>query len=702
MATSIFKKIFLLAVLIIAPNVLFSQYQINGNASALSCNCYELTPNLGTQSGSVWNANNISLNQAFDFTFDVFLGCNDGGADGMVFGLQPIGTGVGTSGGGMGFQGVSPSVGFYIDTYTNAISFDPVADHFSINANGNINHDGGVDDFAGPVSFPFNIEDCAWHALRVTWDPATLTLQGHMDGVLYLSYTGDIVMNVFSGNPNVFWGLTAATGGATNTQQFCTQLSTEWATALADYTCVGQPMQFSDSTASFGQVVDWNWNFGDGNSSVLQNPSHLYAVDGVYNVTLTVTDASGCQDSIVHPVTVASPTLTPTATPAAVCPGFGSQLNAGLNHPFSGQFNYSWTPSATLNDPIIVNPTATPVATTMYYITAIDSATGCTVSDSVLLTLTPPPDIDPIVDLAVCESYVFPSISGTAITAGAAYFTGTGGSGTQYNVGDTYSIVGTVTLYAYNDIGSGCLDEESFVLTIVPLPIVNLGADVSICTLEETVIDATSPGAAYNWIDNSSNSTLTVSTAGNYWVEVTENGCTNSDTVQVILLPLPVFTLGIDTVVCEIPFQISPSQVYSFYVWQDGSTNATFTVVEPGTYTVTVTDAFGCVGTQNIEVGNGCQPVLVIPNVFTPNGDLVNDIFFAEASNIDEYKMVIVNRWGNVMAEFDSINDQWDGTTLNGNEAKQGVYFWKVTYSYIEDNEEVTEEKLGNVTLIRN
>lgn len=691
---------FLLTTLVILPSFLFAQYQINGDASALSCNCYQLTPDIQTQSGSVWNTNDISLNQAFDFTFEVFLGCNDGGADGIAFGLQPIGTGVGTSGGGMGLGGVTPSIGFYIDTYFNGAHFDPAADHFSINANGNILHDGGVDDFAGPVSFPFNIEDCAWHTMRVTWNPATLVLEGYMDGVLYLTYTGDIVANVFSGNPNVFWGMTAGTGSLTNTQEFCTQLNTEWATALADYTCVGQPVQFSDSTSSFGQVVNWNWNFGDGSTSILQNPSHLYAIDGNYNVTLTVTDASGCQDSITHQVTVASPTLNPTATPSAVCPGFDAQLTAGLIHPFAGQFNYTWTPAVSLNDPSIADPISTPTATTMYYVTALDPITGCTVSDSVLLTLTPPPDIDPITDLAVCETYVFPTIQGTALTAGAAYFTGIGGSGTQYNVGDSYNTVGTTTFYAYDD-NSGCLDEESFVLTIVPLPIVDLGADVSICSLDQTVLDATAPGAAYNWIDNSSNSTLTVSTAGDYWVEVTENGCTNSDTVQVIVLPLPLFTLGTDTVVCEAPFEITPSGAYFSYLWQDGSTDTTLTVMEPGIYSVTVTDAFGCEGNATIEVGNGCQPVIVVPNVFTPNGDEVNDLFFTEASNIKEYNMIIVNRWGNVMREFFSINDQWDGTTLNGNEANQGVYFWRITYSYIQDNLEVFEEKSGNVTLIR-
>ncbi|MDG1333849.1 MAG: PKD domain-containing protein [Crocinitomicaceae bacterium] len=693
------KKVFALVGLSLLPSFLFSQYQVNGNAVSLSCNCYQLTANTGNQSGSVWNTNNISLNQPFDFTFEIFLGCNDGGADGIVFGLQPIGTGVGTSGGGMGFQGVTPSVGFFIDTWQNGINNDPVGDHFSINSNGVIDHNGAINDLAGPATLPFNIEDCAWHTLRVSWDPTTFTFQGYIDGILYLTYTGDVVTNIFSGNPNVFWGMTGATGGATNLQQFCTELNTDWATDLPDYSCLGQPMQFSDSTSSFGQVVDWNWNFGDGNTSVLQDPSHTYAADGVYDVTLTVTDASGCQDSITEPVIVATPQLIPSASPSSICSGASAQINAGLNHPFASQYNFAWTPPGSLSDPSIEGPTATPSSTTMYYVSAIDPSTGCAVNDSILLQVTPPPDIDPIVDVAICESYTFPAIQGTDLTANAAYFTGTGGTGTQYTAGASFSTIGQTTFYAYDD--NGCIDEESFVLTILPSPTIDLGADVSICPSAQTTIDATTPGVSYSWIDNSTGPTLTVSAAGSYWVEITENGCTNSDTVEVFVLVPPSFSLGADTVVCDVPFQITPSQAYTTYLWQDGSTNTDFTVSAPGTYNVIVTDANGCAGSAEITVGNGCQPEISIPNVFTPNGDEVNDDFFVEASNLNSFSMIIVNRWGQVVREFNAPTDIWDGTTPNGSQASEGVYFWRLTYSFTDNTEEVSEEKSGNVTLIR-
>ena len=80
-----------------------AQYTVNGNATKDNCNCYTLTNTAAFQSGSVWNNNKIDLTQSFNFTFDVFLGCSDAGADGIAFVLQPISTSVGTSGSGMGF-----------------------------------------------------------------------------------------------------------------------------------------------------------------------------------------------------------------------------------------------------------------------------------------------------------------------------------------------------------------------------------------------------------------------------------------------------------------------------------------------------------------------------------------------------------------------------------------------------------------------
>ena len=96
------------------------------------------------KAGSVWNINQIDLNQPFDYSFTVNLGCNNtsqwAGADGMVFALQPFNTSIGSPGGQMGLGGVSPSLGVYLDTYQNTAHGDIFNDHISINLDGDVIH----------------------------------------------------------------------------------------------------------------------------------------------------------------------------------------------------------------------------------------------------------------------------------------------------------------------------------------------------------------------------------------------------------------------------------------------------------------------------------------------------------------------------------------------------------------------------------
>jgi PKD repeat protein len=88
-------------------------------------------------------------------------------------------------------------------------------------------------------------------------------------------------------------------------------------TAGFAYTSDGLTVDFTDqSMDSDGSVVAWDWDFGDGNNSAEQNPSHTYAADGTYAVTLTVTDDGDATDSVTKDVTVSSGggiTLTATA-----------------------------------------------------------------------------------------------------------------------------------------------------------------------------------------------------------------------------------------------------------------------------------------------------------------------------------------------------------------------------------------------------
>ena len=310
-------------VLLVAVKMGSAQYTLNGRASQNDCHCYTLTPDDFSQTGSIWNNNKINLNQSFDFKFDVFLGCADPlGADGIAFVLQPISTSVGTVGSGLGYEGVRPSVGVTIDTWQNGSPSmagpdgDPAFDHIAIQLNGDLNHKDSIaplpiNNIAGPVtaiSGNDNIEDCKWHILRIVWDAPAKTLTAYIDGDLRVSAVKDLVPDVFSGDPLVFWGFTGSTGGSKNLQQVCTALKPMFRIQAGQKRCVGELITFFDSTISFAPLQKFYWDFGDGSpiDSVNLNPTHTFSAAGIYTIVQTVLGADGCTEINAQELTIGS------------------------------------------------------------------------------------------------------------------------------------------------------------------------------------------------------------------------------------------------------------------------------------------------------------------------------------------------------------------------------------------------------------
>ncbi len=206
-----------------------AQFHLNGSATVLNDTCWTLTTANNFIAGSIWNVDKINLNNSFQVIMDLKFGCKDAdGADGILFGFQPLSTSVGQAGEGLGFQGVAPSLGIEFDTWQNGNLGDPSYDHIAVSKNGDLNHN-GPSNLAGPVQANAtkpNIEDCNWHKLRVDWDAAVMKLEIWFDCDLRLTYTGDIVNEIFGGDPLVFWGFTASTGGSNNLQQVCFSYTT--------------------------------------------------------------------------------------------------------------------------------------------------------------------------------------------------------------------------------------------------------------------------------------------------------------------------------------------------------------------------------------------------------------------------------------------------------------------------------------------
>ncbi|MBX7180955.1 MAG: PKD domain-containing protein [Bacteroidia bacterium] len=603
------------------------QFSVNGNASSLSCDCYRLTTASNTQFGSVWNNNLLDLSNPFDFSFDVFLGCNDGGADGMAFVLQPVSTSLGASGGGMGYQGITPSLAVEIDTYQN--SSDPSYDHIAIMQNGGVDHGTGSN-LAGPVqasSTSGNVEDCGYHVLRLVWDPAANSFQVFFDGVLRTSYNGNIIASIFGGNSQVYWGFTAATGGQNNEHRFCLNIIPSFNTATPSV-CEGNPTQFNDaSTSNLGSITQWTWNFGDGTPTVsgIQNPSHTYATAGNYNVTLTVNDISGCGASQTFPVLVLPSPQVTAGQDQSVCEG--TLINLSIA-PADPTLTYNWSPPDGIANPNAATTTWTALNTTNFTLTVTD-ANGCSGSDNFTITVFPNPeaqftvsnhclgDIAPFTDQSTVQG-------GTIVAWG--YNLGDGFSANVQNPGYVYSAPGTYNTTLTVQDNNGCVATSAPVpVTVYPLPTPSFTSTNACLGTPNNFTSTSTPAGslvlyAWDFGDNTNpvpgNAvSYTYTFSGQYLVThaVQDNhGCISGvqQLVNVFDVPTANFTIAdvcLGTQVCPVNTStVAATETISTYDWDwgDGTPNDVVqspchTYASAGTYTVTLT----------VTTANGCSDV---------------------------------------------------------------------------------------------
>ena len=366
--------------LFFASQNIHAQFILNGSAVQISDTCWTLTTETDFDLGSMWNNEKISLNESFEIQMQLNFGDKDGdGADGILFGLQPLATSIGQAGAGMGFQGVSPSIGIEFDTYQNFNLEDPQFDHIAIIRDGSVDHT-AVTNLAGPVqasSTSGNIEDGQWHTLLVTWDAATLTLEVSFDDELRLSYIGDIVNDVFDGDPEVFWGFTSATGGANNLQQVCLSC-TIFRDELDDVViCPGGQFQIGNGG---GNSYEWTPATG------LSNPNIANPIASPNETTTYIVEITGaCTYPIYDTLTVfvdGDTVFFDLGVDTTFCQGENVVLDATSTGTIG--VDYQWSNGST-------EPTVTPTQSGLYSVTVtIDDY--CVADDRVGVTVIPSPD----------------------------------------------------------------------------------------------------------------------------------------------------------------------------------------------------------------------------------------------------------------------------------------------------------------------
>lgn len=339
--------------------------------------------------------------------------------------------------------------------------------------------------------------------------------------------------------------------------------------------CFGEPLELHDNTTSGTPMIGRLWDFGDGTAtSTDPNPVHDYSAVGNYNITLIVTGANGCEDTLVTPITVSTIPTVNIGPDQALCEGVSWTLNAG-----NTGMAYLWNTGA-------LTQTISPTVTGEYSVEVISTA-GCVGRDTVSMVFDPLPLVT-IQDTTVCieDPLVF-----NAGNPGCTYLWSTGETTqaiTVPTVSGNYSITVTTP--------GGCSRTMSAAVTIAPSVSIDLGPDQGRCIGEVVSLDpGTFPGATYLWSTGSPFQVATFADDALVWLYMTNGYCTASDTVELLFDPPPVINLP-DTTLCAVnTLVLDAGNPGCTYLWSTGATTQTISLNDvSGTYDVTVTSPVGC------------------------------------------------------------------------------------------------------------
>ena len=380
----------------------------------------------------------------------------------------------------------------------------------------------------------------------------------------------------------------------------------------------------------------------------------------------------------------------------------------------SNALNYTWLPATNMIQANTLQPRVFPQTSTKYYIAVSDGI--CTVSDSIQLTLATI-SISTSGDTVICEG---DSIAIFAQSPGASFswLPTLGLSDPNSNNPKAFPL--NTTSYLVQANKGNCVANATIKVLVDKIPLVNAGPDVRYCfgksaQLQGSVLNA----AAFVWSPPIALSdiaaiqpTVNSNVGRQYILTATQGKCVNRDTVWAEPNPLVVanFTFSPNNKSYPALVQFTNQSANAkFYLWdfddkgaQSNLPNPSHTFLEPKKYDVwlKVSDSLGCSDSTNLEVNVTDEAHLKIPNVFTPDGNSINDSFEVvyTVSSFEFVSYEVYNRWGDLLYKTRMPGGAWwDGTYKNA-PCPDGVYFFIVNardFSGKEYNEH------GTLTLLR-
>ncbi len=380
------------------------------------------------------------------------------------------------------------------------------------------------------------------------------------------------------------------------------------------------------------------WTFGDGNTSTATNPVHVYTAPGTYTIKLVITNTR-CIDSTSQTITLDNIVVAGyTAVPDSfLCVG-NPVVFTNTSQGYG--MNYTWIFGDGTTS-TATNVTYVYTATGIYNVAlAVSNSVPCYDTAWTKIAVDPASDISvAVTDSVLCK--------GGKITFNAVY-------APQGNIGVVWTFSSTDSIKDVNPVTYSYENEGSYAITVKAL----------------------------------------------------YRACPDtSATLHVLVVPYPFVDLGPDTSIC--PGSLNPIELFDSrnagnasarWVWNTGTTGPSLAVSAPGTYGVTV-NIGGCEASDEVTVANDCY--VNIPNIFTPNGDGVNDYFLPRdmlSKGLTEFHMAIFNRWGNLVFETRSIDGRgWDGR-YNGEPQPEGVFVYDIDATFKDGQK---EHHQGNLTLMR-
>jgi gliding motility-associated-like protein len=339
--------------------------------------------------------------------------------------------------------------------------------------------------------------------------------------------------------------------------------------ADSDAFCEGDSLQLYTYNPGAATI----WNTGDTAQIIWAKQAGIYSVQEEY-------DHNGCvvRDSIKVKSNPSVQFTLPNDT--TLCSDATLLLDPGV-----GDASYRWQDNSNENTYLITQPGK--------YWTTITNSYNCFASDTINVSYVSGNGVYLGSDTSLCEG---DSLLLRSNINNASYLWSTGETTSTVHVKQT----GNYWLKASNGT---CSVSDTIHVTFNKKPIFSLGNDTSLCEHAVLLLNAGITGD-YLWKDGSTNSNYTIQNAGLYTLQVTQNGCSSSDSILVNYKPLPVVHLGNDTGFCageSLLLNAFSSNINS-YLWQDNSTQPDYSVTAPGNYYVHVTGNNGCMNADTISI----------------------------------------------------------------------------------------------------